>query len=157
MHPPTLRYTPTPLTILDHFFVYNVHRLLKKIVVGNVRIKCQSYIFFSPLSMFHFLGEFKTPFICLGFYWRFHMIFLLSGCCVMDSKSVNISLNSGSNRKLTQLIIEDDRKYWYRIKKSKQLSLIIILLNIAKLVMSCRKYLCCIHQGVPTIRYFLYL
>ena len=38
------------------------------------------------------------------------------GCCVMDSKSstytasVNISLNSGSERKLTQLIVEDDRK-----------------------------------------------
>ena len=34
--------------------------------------------------------------------------------CVMDSKSstalVNISLNSGSERKLTQLIVEDDRK-----------------------------------------------
>jgi hypothetical protein len=40
--------------------VYNVHGLLKKIVVGNVRIKYQSYIFFSPLSMFHFLGEFKN-------------------------------------------------------------------------------------------------
>jgi hypothetical protein len=40
---------------------------------------------------------------CVGFYWRFHMMFLLSGCCVMDSKSstasVNISLNSGSERK----------------------------------------------------------
>jgi hypothetical protein len=46
---------------------------------------------------------------CVGFYWRFHMMFLLSGCCVMDSKSstasVNISLNSGSERKLTQLIV----------------------------------------------------
>jgi hypothetical protein len=42
------------------------------------------------------------------------MMFLLSVCCVMDSKSstasVNISLNSGSERKLTQLIVEDDRK-----------------------------------------------
>jgi hypothetical protein len=38
--------------------VYNVHGLLKKIVVGNVRIKYQSYIFFRPLSMFHLLGEF---------------------------------------------------------------------------------------------------
>ena len=38
--------------------VYNAHGLLKKIVVGNVRIKYQSYIFFSPLSMFHLLGEF---------------------------------------------------------------------------------------------------
>jgi uncharacterized iron-regulated protein len=38
--------------------VYNVHGLLKKIVVGSVRIKYQSYIFFSPLSMFHLLGEF---------------------------------------------------------------------------------------------------
>ena len=28
--------------------VYNTHGLLKKIVVGNVRIKYQSYIFFSP-------------------------------------------------------------------------------------------------------------
>ena len=37
--------------------VYNVHGLLKKIVVGNVRIKYQSYIF---LSMFHLLGEFKN-------------------------------------------------------------------------------------------------
>jgi hypothetical protein len=41
-------------------------------------------------------------------------MFLLFGCCVMDSKSstasVNISLNSGSERKLTQLIVEDDRK-----------------------------------------------
>jgi hypothetical protein len=53
-------------------------------------------------------------YIRVGFYWRFHMMFLLSGCCVMDSKSstasVNISLNSGSERKLTQLIVEDDRK-----------------------------------------------
>ena len=42
--------------------VYNAHGLLKKIVVGNVRIKYQSYmyIFFSPLSMFHLLGEFKN-------------------------------------------------------------------------------------------------
>ena len=38
--------------------VYNAHGLLKKIIVGNVRIKYQSYIFFSPLSMFHLLGEF---------------------------------------------------------------------------------------------------
>jgi hypothetical protein len=36
--------------------VYNAHGLLKKIVVGNVIIKYQSYIFFSPLSMFHLLG-----------------------------------------------------------------------------------------------------
>jgi hypothetical protein len=61
----------------------------------------------------------------------------------MDSKSstasVNISLNSGSYRKLMQLIVEDDRKYWHRIKKSKQLSLIITLLNITKLVTNCRK------------------
>ena len=95
---------------------------------------------------------------CVGFYWRFHMMFLLSRCCVMDSKSstasVNISLNSGSERKLTQLIVEDDRKYWYRIKKSKQLSLIITLLNIAKLVMSCRKYGCYIHQISLTFSYF---
>ena len=40
--------------------VYNAHGLLKQIVVGNVRIKYQSYIFFSPLSMFHLLGEFKN-------------------------------------------------------------------------------------------------
>ena len=40
--------------------VYNAHGLLKKIVVRNVRIKYQSYIFFSPLSMFHLLGEFKN-------------------------------------------------------------------------------------------------
>jgi len=32
-----------------------------------------------------------------------------------STASVNISLNSGSYRKLTQLIVEDDRKYWYRI------------------------------------------
>jgi hypothetical protein len=42
---------------------------------------------------------------CVGFYWHFRMMFLLSGCCVMDSKSstalVNISLNSGSEHKLT--------------------------------------------------------
>ena len=38
--------------------VYHAHGLLKKIVVGNVRIKYQLYIFFSPLSMFHLLGEF---------------------------------------------------------------------------------------------------
>jgi hypothetical protein len=31
-----------------------------KIALGNVRIKYQSYIFFSPLSMFHLLGEFKN-------------------------------------------------------------------------------------------------
>jgi hypothetical protein len=40
---------------------------------------------------------------CVGFYWHFHMLFSLSGCCVMNSKSsrasVNISLNSGSERK----------------------------------------------------------
>ena len=72
--------------------------------------------------MFHLLGEFKNHLSlfyssiklqnikCVGFYWHFHMMFLLSGCCVMDSKSVNISLNSGSERKLTQLIVEDDRK-----------------------------------------------
>ena len=35
--------------------IYNAHGLLKKIVVGNVRIKYQSYIFFSPLSMFHMM------------------------------------------------------------------------------------------------------
>ena len=40
--------------------VYNAHGLLKKIAVGNVRIKYQSYIFFSPLSMFYLLGEFKN-------------------------------------------------------------------------------------------------
>ena len=42
------------------------------------------------------------------------MMFLLSECCVMDSKSstasVNISLNSGSERKLTQLIVEEDNR-----------------------------------------------
>ena len=42
------------------------------------------------------------------------LAFLISGCFVMDSKSstasVNISLNSGSEWKLTQLIVEDDRK-----------------------------------------------
>jgi hypothetical protein len=32
----------------------------KKIAVGNVRIKYQLYIFFSPLSMFHLLEEFKN-------------------------------------------------------------------------------------------------
>ena len=32
--------------------VYNAHELLKKIVVGNVRIKCQSYIFLIVLSVF---------------------------------------------------------------------------------------------------------
>ena len=78
--------------------------------------------------------------------------------CAMDSKSstasVNISLNSRSYRKLTQLIAEDDRKYRHRIKKSKKLSLIITLLNIAKLVTNCRKYGCYIHQRAPTIRYF---
>jgi hypothetical protein len=40
--------------------VYNAYGLLKKIVVGNARIKYQLYIFFCPLSMFHLLGEFKT-------------------------------------------------------------------------------------------------
>jgi hypothetical protein len=40
--------------------VYNAHGLSKIITVGNVRIKYQSYIFFSPLSMFHLLGEFKN-------------------------------------------------------------------------------------------------
>jgi hypothetical protein len=38
------------------------------------------------------------------------MMFLISGCYVMDSKSitasVNISLNSGSEWKLTQLIVD---------------------------------------------------
>jgi hypothetical protein len=34
--------------------------LLKKIVVENVKIKCQSYSFFSYLSMFHLVGEFKN-------------------------------------------------------------------------------------------------
>ena len=79
--------------------------------------------------------------------------------CVMDSKSstasVNISLNSRSYRKLMQLIAEGDRKYRHRIKKSKKLSLIITLLNIAKLVTNCRKYGCYIHQRAPTICYFL--
>ena len=103
--------------------VYNAHGLSKKIAVGNVRIKYQSYIFFSPLSMLHLLGEFKNHlslFIfnkvakyVLGFIGVF-IWFLISGCYVMDSKSstasVNISLNSGSERKLTQLIVEDDRK-----------------------------------------------
>jgi hypothetical protein len=37
----------------------NAHGL-KKITVGNVRIKYQSYIFFILLSMFHLLGEFKN-------------------------------------------------------------------------------------------------
>jgi hypothetical protein len=32
--------------------VYNAHELLKKIMVGNVRIKCQSYIFLIVLSVF---------------------------------------------------------------------------------------------------------
>jgi short subunit fatty acids transporter len=72
------------------------------------------------------------------------MMFFIIWMCVMDSKSstasVNISLNSGSYHKLTQLIVEDDRKYWHRIKKSKQLSLINTLLNIVKLVINCRKY-----------------
>ena len=73
--------------------------------------------------MFHLLGESKNHLSlsssiklqnikCVGFYWRFHMMFLLSCCCVMDSKSstasVNISLNSGSEHKLTQLIVEDE-------------------------------------------------
>ena len=103
--------------------VYNVHGLSKKIAVGNVRIKYQSYIFFSPLSMLHLLREFKNHlslFIfnkvakyVLGFIGVF-IWFLISGCYVMDSKSstasVNISLNFGSERKLTQLIVEDDRK-----------------------------------------------
>ena len=35
-----------------------------------------------------------------------------------------------------QLIVKDDRKYWDRTKKSKQLSLIIILLNIANTVVT---------------------
>jgi len=70
---------------------------------------------------------------------------------------INISLKFESYRKLMQMIVEDDRKYWYRIRKSKQLSLIITLLNIAELVTSCRKYRCYIHQGVPTFGYFLYL
>jgi hypothetical protein len=44
--------------------VYNAQWTFKKIAVWNVRIKYQSYIFFSPLSIFHLLGEF------IGFYWR---------------------------------------------------------------------------------------
>jgi hypothetical protein len=57
--------------------VYNVHGLSKKIAVGNVRIKYQSYIFFSPLSMFHlFSSSIKLQNIkCVGFYWHFHMMF----------------------------------------------------------------------------------
>ena len=39
-------------------------------------------------------------------------VFIPIGLCVMDSKSstasVNISLNSGSEHKLTQLIVEDE-------------------------------------------------
>jgi hypothetical protein len=50
------------------------------------------------------------------------------------TKSFHIWSYSRSYPKLTQLIVKDDRKYWYRTKKIKQLSLIIILLNIAKLV-----------------------
>jgi hypothetical protein len=57
------------------------------------------------------------------------MMFLF-GCCVMDSKSSTASVNSGSDRKLTQLIVEDDRKWWYRIKKGKQLSLIMTFCGI---------------------------
>jgi hypothetical protein len=50
--------------------VYNAHGLLKKIVVGNVRIKYQSYIFFSPLSMFRLLGEFKNHLSYIIFYYN---------------------------------------------------------------------------------------
>jgi hypothetical protein len=35
--------------------VYNVHGLLKKIVVGNVRIKYQSYIFFQDFAQILYL------------------------------------------------------------------------------------------------------
>jgi hypothetical protein len=52
---------------------------------------------------------------CVGFYRRFHMMFLLSGCCVMDSKSstasVNISLNSGSERKFNKNVIISDQLF----------------------------------------------
>jgi hypothetical protein len=42
--------------------VYNAHGLLKKIVVGNVRIKYQSYIFslFSYLSKVNITNKYKT-------------------------------------------------------------------------------------------------
>ena len=46
------------------FRVYNAHGLSKKIAVENVRIEYQSYIYFSPLSMIHLLGEFKNH-LCL--------------------------------------------------------------------------------------------
>ena len=44
----------------ENYFVSIMRMDFKKIAVGNVRIKYQSYIFFSPLSMFHLLGEFKN-------------------------------------------------------------------------------------------------
>ena len=80
--------------------VYNAHGLLKKIIVGNVRIKYQSYIFFSPLSMFHLLGEFKNHLFsssiklrnikCVGFYWCFHMMKYLT-LHVDNSKQKNMA------------------------------------------------------------------
>jgi hypothetical protein len=50
--------------------VYNAHGLLKKIAVGNVRIKYQSYIFFSPLSMFP-----DSKFLHKQCYFRISVIF----------------------------------------------------------------------------------
>jgi hypothetical protein len=50
------------LMLSQFFFIVSIMCMdfKKKIAVGNLRIKYQSYIFFSPLSMFHLLGEFKS-------------------------------------------------------------------------------------------------
>ena len=75
--------------------------------------KTQTTFFLENVS---FAGNLRTIYLfsslfnVLGFIAVFILkTFLLSGCCVMDSKSsttsVNISLNSGSYHKLMQMIV----------------------------------------------------
>jgi hypothetical protein len=69
--------------------VYNAHGLLKKIVVGNARIKYQSYIFFSPLSFFilyhYFLSSSTINYVNLRSDPEFKLIFTDA---VLDFESI---------------------------------------------------------------------
>jgi hypothetical protein len=76
----------------------------------------------------------------------------------MDTKystisiSIHVYLNFEPYRNLMQLLIQDKRKNWYRIKKNQHISLIITLLNIAKLVTSSK--ILFLHKG-DTWKYFV--
>jgi hypothetical protein len=65
--------------------VYNAHGLFKKITVGNVKIEYQLYIFFSPLSMFHLLGELTINCVNLRSDPEFKLIFTDA---VLDFESI---------------------------------------------------------------------